>query len=83
MFTGVYGPAHHQQGRILDGIKGVKRQMGRHWVVGVNFNVIHFTHEKNLGGRITRSMRDFEEFVRSSNLQDNPLCNAKYTWTNG
>lgn len=52
-------------------------------LVGEDFNVIQYIHEKNSGGRITRNMRDFEEFVRSSNLRDIPLSNAKYTWTNG
>lgn len=38
-------------------------------MVGSDFNVICFSHEKNLGGKITRSMRDFEEFVKFGNLR--------------
>lgn len=28
-----------------------------------DFNVIRFVHEKNNGGRITRSMREFNDLV--------------------
>lgn len=46
-------------------------------MVGGDFNAIRFVNE-----RITRSMRDFDDFVRCANLRDSPLTNAKYTWTN-
>lgn len=45
--------------------------------------MIRFVHEKNSYGRVTRSMRDFDEFVRVGNMRDCPLSNAKYTWSNG
>lgn len=47
--------------------------------MGGDFNVIRFGHEKNGAGRITRSMHDFDDFVRCTNLRDSPLTNAKYT----
>lgn len=52
-------------------------------MIGGDFNVIRFIHEKNGVSRITRSMRDFDDFVRCANLRDSPLSNTKYTWTNG
>lgn len=33
-----------------------------------DFSVIRFVHEKNTASRITRSMHDFDEFVRFANL---------------
>lgn len=45
--------------------------------------MIRFVHEKNNGGRTTRSMRDFGEFVHSWGLKDSPLSNAEFAWTNG
>lgn len=41
--------------------------------------MIRFVNEKRHSGRITQSMRDFEEFVTEGGLQDVPLCNAKFT----
>lgn len=31
---------------------------------------------------MTRSMRDFNEFVQTHSLRDISLFDAKYTWTN-
>lgn len=53
------------------------------WVVGDNSNVIRFVHKKNSRRRITHSMMRLEDFVKIASLQDIPLCNANYTWTNG
>lgn len=48
-------------------------------MIGGDFNVIRIIHEKNSGGRIMRSMRNFEDFVSYGSLWDCPLSNAKYT----
>lgn len=48
-----------------------------------DFNVVRFAHEKNHAERITRSMRDFGDFVNQCALCDCPFLNAKFTWTNG
>lgn len=50
---------------------------------GRGSNIIIFVHEKNNQTCITRSMRDFGEFINSCSLRDCPLRNAKFTWTNG
>lgn len=39
--------------------------------------------EKMPMGKITRSMRDFENFVLEAKLCDCPSSNASFTWTNG
>lgn len=51
-------------------------------MVGRDFNVIRFVNEKRPSGRITRSMRDFKEFVKVGGLCDCSLYNAKFTWMN-
>lgn len=80
MFTGVYGPASSSnREEFWEELKGLKRTWPSPWVVGGDFDVIRFVDEKSSGGRINRSMRDFDEFVRYGNLRDSPLCNAKYT----
>lgn len=48
-----------------------------------DFNVIRFVKEKKPIGRITRSMRDFANFVSKAELFDSLLSNACFTWTNG
>lgn len=53
------------------------------WVVGGDFNVIRFLHEKNTHNRVTKSMQDFGKFVNECSLRDCLILNAKFTWTNG
>ena len=52
------------------------------WCVGGDFNVIRRRSEKLGGSRVTSSMRDFDGFIRESELHDPPLRNASFTWSN-
>ena len=52
------------------------------WCVGGDFNVIRRRSEKLGGSRVTSSMRDFDGFIRESELHDSPLRNASFTWSN-
>lgn len=52
-------------------------------MVGGDFNVIRFVHEKNKNSQVTRSMGDFGDFVNECSLWDSPILNTKFTWTNG
>ncbi|RVW69351.1 Transposon TX1 uncharacterized 149 kDa protein [Vitis vinifera] len=52
------------------------------WCVGGDFNVIRRSSEKLGGSRLTSSMRDFDSFIRESELLDPPLRNASFTWSN-
>lgn len=52
------------------------------WVLEVNFNVIRFVNEKNNGGHITRSTRDFNNLVQEWGLRESLLSNVKFTWLN-
>lgn len=40
-------------------------------------------HEKNRPCNITRSMREFNEFINQCDLRDTPMINAKFTWADG
>ncbi|WJZ94571.1 hypothetical protein VitviT2T_013415 [Vitis vinifera] len=52
------------------------------WCVGGDFNVIRRSSEKLGGSRFTSSMREFDGFIRESELHDPPLRNASFTWSN-
>lgn len=79
MFTGVYGLVTTvNREEFWMELKKVKERWLGPWVVGGDFNVIWFIHE-NKGGRITRIMKEFEEFARFKDWQDVPLSNAWYT----
>lgn len=40
-----------------------------------DFNVVRFPLEKLGGGRITRSMKDFDSFIRETGTRDTALNN--------
>lgn len=62
MFQGVYGPASTvNRDQFWEELKGVRVRWVGPWVVGGGFNVIRYVHENNSGGRITRSMGEFED----------------------
>lgn len=48
-----------------------------------DFNLIRFGVEKNNVNRVIRSMRDFGSLVNSLDLQESPLLNRRFIWTNG
>lgn len=84
LFTGMYGPAiTTNRKEFLAKLVGVKERWSGPWVVGGDFNVIRFVNEKRPCGRITRSIKDFDQFIRDGDLRDVLLYNAKFTWTNG
>lgn len=84
MILGVYGLSrlqHHYD--FWNKLLSVKGQWGGPWVVGGDFNVIRFTHEKSQHFMITQSMSDFNSFINQCDIRDAPLANAKFTWTDG
>lgn len=44
-------------------------------------NMVRRIEEKSNGGRITRSMRNFNMLVKELNLFDVPLNNGQFTWS--
>ncbi|XP_026436582.1 uncharacterized protein LOC113334570 [Papaver somniferum] len=51
------------------------------WVIGGDFNEIHFTHERSSGGEYLAGMRRLNRFISQHELFDLPLHGATYTWT--
>ncbi|XP_070677899.1 uncharacterized protein [Malus domestica] len=52
------------------------------WLSGGDFNVMRFVNEKSNGGRMTTSMRDFNDFIQDTKLKDLELLNAQFTRSN-
>lgn len=64
LFTGVYSPpSTSNREEFWNELNEIKERWSGPWVVGGDFNVIGFVNKKRPRGRITRSVRDFEEFV--------------------
>ena len=52
---------------------------GPQWCMGGDFNVIRYVYERLNGRRVTRSMGDFDVFIRDTRLRDPPLGNGTFT----
>ena len=44
--------------------------------------MVRFVNEKSNGGRMTTSMRNFNDFIQDTELKDLELLNAQFTWSN-
>ena len=51
------------------------------WCVGGDFNVVRYVEEKSNGGRTTQSMKDFDSFIRETELKDIKMSNGQFTWS--
>ena len=82
-FLGIYGPPSvSSRGLFWDEVVGLSEICGSNWCLGGDFNVVRNIGEKRNSLRITRSMRTFDELIREVELQDPPLINAQFTWSN-
>lgn len=80
LFTGVYGPSFpHNRHLFWEELYFVRGYWIGSWILGGDFNVIRFIHEKSNPSRVTRSMRDFGAFVNDCFLHECPLLTAKFT----
>ncbi|KAL4184365.1 hypothetical protein AMTRI_Chr10g225250 [Amborella trichopoda] len=52
------------------------------WCVGGDFNVVHWSHERNSSTSVSPDMRNFSEFISRNELIDIPLQGCQYTWSN-
>ncbi|GAV92768.1 hypothetical protein CFOL_v3_36146, partial [Cephalotus follicularis] len=52
------------------------------WMLLGDFNVIRFTHEHNKQGRVTKAMEEFNNVLRTAELEDLKTTGLKYTWSN-
>lgn len=64
IIIGVYGRSNPQiRHNFWEELYEVRRRWDGPWLIGGDFNVIRFMHEKNNPNRVTRSMRDFGTFI--------------------
>jgi exonuclease III len=78
--SGVYGPNKtREREEFWEELAGLYGLCGPRWCVGGDFNVVRFPSEKSSGGRMTRSMRAFNNFLQDTNMRDPNLLNAEFT----
>ena len=64
-------------------LKEVKEIFGAHLLVMADFNEILNVEERSGARSITRSMKEFDEWVDDLNLVDLPIVGRKFTWRRG
>lgn len=78
----MYGPnKKSERVKLWSELSNVRTQWQHPWVVGGYFNVRRFSYEKSNGGRISKGMKDFNEFIDSNELMDMPLHGSSFTWS--
>ncbi|BFG19399.1 hypothetical protein CerSpe_056730 [Prunus speciosa] len=79
----IYGPCRQRErNRFWEELADLYGYCGDMWCLGGDFNVVRFSVEKSNEGRVTKSMRDFNDFIQDTNLRDPNLLNASFTWSN-
>ncbi|WMV31904.1 hypothetical protein MTR67_025289 [Solanum verrucosum] len=83
-FSEVYGP-HSTPERfdLWDELAAIRGIWDGCWVIGGDFNVCRYEHERYNCIRRSQDMKDFSEFIQDMGLIDLPLHGATYTWTRG
>lgn len=52
------------------------------YIVGGDFNIIRFSHDKNKGGRVCRHTNTFNAIIHAYELREITMNGGKYTWSN-
>ena len=82
-FSGIYDPPSASSRRkFWDELMGLCEICGGNWCLRGDFNVVRNIVEKRNSSSNTRNMRIFDELIRELELQDPPLNNAQFTWSN-
>lgn len=75
--TSVYGPNNaSDRASFLLELSQVAVKRNKPWVLGADFNVIRFPHEKKGGCVMSTAMMDFSDWIRQYGLVDLPLGGA-------
>ena len=75
--TSFYGPNNaSDRASFLLELSQVAMKWNKHWVLGGDFNVNRFSHEKKGGCVMSTAMRDFSDWIRQYDLNDLPLGGA-------
>ncbi|XP_022852922.1 uncharacterized protein LOC111374488 [Olea europaea var. sylvestris] len=82
MFTGVYGlSSDDSRVGLWNELAGMRAWWNLPTCIGGNFNVIRFPSERSSGGRLTRAMEEFSDFIRENLLVDLPMIGEDFTWS--
>ena len=82
-FSGIYDPPSvSSRGLFWNELVGLSEICGSNWCLGGDFNVVRNTRGKRNSLSNTHSIRTFDELIRKVELQDPPLINAQFTWSN-
>ena len=83
-FTGVYGPVKRCKRELfweeLGSLKGLWEGL---WCIGGYFNTVLSPNDRNSVGRLSHSMRRFNEVLNELGLKDLPLQGGPFTWRGG
>ncbi|CAL8995026.1 unnamed protein product [Prunus brigantina] len=81
--SSIYGRCHlRDRRRFWEELAGLFGLCGNKWCIGGDFNVVRFVSKKSNEGRMTSSMKNFNDFIDDTNLRDPHLLNACFTWSN-
>ncbi|XP_026420155.1 uncharacterized protein LOC113316149 [Papaver somniferum] len=84
VLTNVYGPNKPtERDDFWMELDNASRLWDLPWCLGGDFNVILKCDEKKGCTKITKSMRDFANFIYTHDLIDLPMKVSRYTWSNG
>ena len=82
-FTGVYGPNADLDRRLFwEEMSGVGSWWEVPWIVGGDFNVVHYASERLGAVSITTTMSNFSDFIDFNGLMDIPMGGGRHTWSN-
>lgn len=83
--TGVYGPSSHKvRDDFWQELLDLNGLCADNWCLGGDFNVMRrIIAEKFRGGRVTRSMKNFNQLIEELNVVDVPMKQGLYTWSDG
>ena len=81
--TNVYGPCDHGSKQcFLDSLKNIADSVHGPWVILGDFNLIRFPHERSNDNFNTQEADWFNDFINDLCLQDIPLLDRLFTWSN-
>lgn len=79
----VYGPCDHASKPLfLDSLRNISSTMAGPWVIMGDFNLLRDSEEKSTDNFDQSEADCFNDFINALELQDIPLLDRLYTWSN-
>ncbi|XP_026398305.1 uncharacterized protein LOC113294100 [Papaver somniferum] len=83
LFSGIYAPSNYlTRPYFWREIEEVRAYWNFPWVIGGDWNVIRYIHERTSCVESNNAMRKFNRFISRHELLDFPMIGATFTWTN-